>query len=223
MSEHFGRVHTAIINELTDWKTKSRVKGVLLLRNLLVYCEEYCTKQTEQILLAIHTSMSSVNDWENLQSKVYQQKERQIIVEACCHCCQSIGRFVYPQIWIDAIKPVAINAMTLDSEWILILCICVLNAASVRLSEFASTLQSIIDGVNKESYTSCRMQKYNQIDFNLYIDKTLMKLKDVQTESKTTNEVISDTDDDYMYDGFKLEIFDQRNIQGNEECSSCQV
>ena len=81
LREHFGRIHHAIINELSDWKTNNRIMALKLLKNLLVYSEEYATKPCEKIIIGLHMSMQSVNDYQNIKNKVYQDAQRQHILD----------------------------------------------------------------------------------------------------------------------------------------------
>lgn len=84
--EHFGRVIFTALSELKDWKLNIRVMAVLLVRNLLIYSEEYCTQHTETLLVALRKIIADQNS---------------VISQTAKECSMLIGKFVYPMVWID--------------------------------------------------------------------------------------------------------------------------
>ena len=84
--EHFSRIVRAALAEFGDWKAKCREMAVLLVRNMLIYSEEYCTQNTELLLAALRKAIAD----ENLT-----------VSQTAKECCMLIGKHVYPMVWID--------------------------------------------------------------------------------------------------------------------------
>lgn len=89
--EHFNRIVHAALEELKDWKKQCREMAILLIRNMLIYSEEYCSQNAEVLLLALRRLISDKN------------AHKGSIAEIAKECVSLIGKFVYPMIWLDCI------------------------------------------------------------------------------------------------------------------------
>eukprot|EP00484_Ammonia_sp_Unknown_P027417 CAMPEP_0197030588 /NCGR_PEP_ID=MMETSP1384-20130603/9801_1 /TAXON_ID=29189 /ORGANISM="Ammonia sp." /LENGTH=540 /DNA_ID=CAMNT_0042459973 /DNA_START=27 /DNA_END=1646 /DNA_ORIENTATION=+ len=84
--EHFARIIHAALSEFADWKDECREMAVLLVRNMIIYSEEYCTQNAELLLTSLSRCVGDKN---------------RILATVSRECCSLIGRYIYPMIWMD--------------------------------------------------------------------------------------------------------------------------
>merc|ERR1712173_289732 len=126
--EHFARIIDAALSELKDWKNDCREMAILLVRNMIIYSEEYCTQNAETLLHALH---SCGNDQNAVLSTVSKQ------------CCSMIGKYVYPIVWIDYLCDVVCNEF--DIQWIIVLQYLVMHCPLKRLSEIIKQIVALME------------------------------------------------------------------------------
>ena len=191
--EHFGRIINAAINEFTDWKLECREMAVLLVRNMIIYSEEFCTQNAELLLKSLLPLIADENE---------------IIRNASRECCGLIGRFVYPLIWLDYLSDIVYHEF--NDKSIIMLYELMLYCPWKRIFEVKSQVIALleyalplIDNENKE------VLKQNCVDIVNKVMRAMTKY-DGDDEKNDTEE---ESDDDFVfsseYCGFHLEIIDE--------------
>ncbi|ETO34811.1 hypothetical protein RFI_02275 [Reticulomyxa filosa] len=178
ITEHFCRIFHAILQELTDWKSDCRYLSLSLLRNCLIYTEEHITPKVPEILNALYNIMSN--------------PEFNDMIEMSKECCNIIGKFVYPFIWIDFFKQIIIIHQSNYQVLFNMLYSCIISCPQTLLSSFYKDIYSII-------YSTKLSQQ------NIYVCDIIQFIKTTINE----NENICDTyvnEDDNKWRGFYLDI-----------------
>ena len=96
--EHFGMIISNIIDEYTkDWKNECREMSIKLIKNMMIYSEEYITKHTEILLNAFY---------KTILNKDINNDDNKILLSDSLECISLIGKFVHPQIFIDYLSDI---------------------------------------------------------------------------------------------------------------------
>eukprot|EP01084_Bolivina_argentea_P286130 490800_1 len=187
--EHFNRiVHTALA-ELKNWKNDCKQMAMLLVRNMLIYAEEYCTQNTELML-------SSFHDFINNNDIILSTTSKE--------CCCLIGKYVYPNVWIDCVQDLMYHEF--DIEWIIVLQQLMSYCPLKRVYEIRRQVVELME------YVFPFIQTSNHMEIRQIVKEILIKIdKAVKTnknDDSKQNEV-----DDFMFSsefcGFHLEIIDE--------------
>jgi len=204
--EHLGRIIHAVLSELSDWKDRCREMAVLLVRNMLIYAEEYCTHHTELLLSAMHRVISDKNT---------------ILAETAQQCCTVIGKHVFPAIWLDFLADTLCHEY--DIRWVLVLERLVAGCTMKRLRGFVPRVVELmefvlpcIDSVDEREYAA-------QIDSVLQrVNASLQRYEPDDTTEKVESQDTFQFSSEYC--GFRLEIVDETTAEdeSNEPLSTQQ-
>jgi len=174
--EHFSRIVHAALSEFNDWKSDCREMAVQLVRNMLIYSEEYCTQNTELLL-------------EALRKLVHDQNE--MVAECAKECCTLIGRYVYPMIWIDYISDLLFHES--DRSLIEVLKCLVEGCPMRKLKEFVPRLVSLLE-------------HYRKLNGGFNHKNVANSVREILDKLKTTNDLpgIESVDREQVDDGFEF-------------------
>merc|ERR1712129_489371 len=187
--EHFARIINAALSELSDWKNDCREMAILLVRNMIVYSEEYCTQNAETLLDALHRCVDEKNKKISSISR---------------ECCSMIGKYVYPCVWIDYLCDVVCNEF--DCEWIIVLQYLTRHCPFKRLSEIVKQIVVLME------FMRPLIPKTDKIEMNKAFVEILTKVSKALAKYGR-DDAANATDDDFLfsseYIGFHLEIIDE--------------
>jgi len=191
--EHFGRIIHTVLSEFNDWKDQCREMAILLVRNMIIYSEEYCTQNAELLLSSFH---KYINDKNN------------VLAETAKECCSLIGKYVYSIVWIDYLHDIIYHEF--DIEWIMVLQQLVLYCPMKRLSEIAKQIVVLMEYVLP--LVDDETSKY--IEFGQIVTSILTKVSNASKKYPDSNE-LKEIDDNESFKfssefcGFHLEIIDE--------------
>merc|ERR1712228_46025 len=188
--EHFSRIINAALSELKDWKNDCREMAILLVRNMIIYSEEYCTQNAEISLVSLH---QCVNDKNVVLSAVSKQ------------CCSLIGKYVYPIVWIDYLCDVMCNEF--DIEWIIVLQQLIMYCPLKRLSEITKQIIVLME------FALSSITKSDKMEMSVCFEDILSKVSMALQKYKNDDGPLENQDVDFEfsseYIGFHLEIIDE--------------
>ncbi|XP_065919012.1 dynein axonemal assembly factor 5-like isoform X2 [Dysidea avara] len=90
IQRNFSKILPALLRDLTDWTTNSRIKSSQLLYILLYHLEDHVTQHLQAVFSGLYRSA---------------QDEEQIVVEQTMQCAELIGFYVNPEIWTSFVLP----------------------------------------------------------------------------------------------------------------------
>eukprot|EP00002_Diphylleia_rotans_P030051 TRINITY_DN6159_c0_g1_i1.p1 TRINITY_DN6159_c0_g1~~TRINITY_DN6159_c0_g1_i1.p1 ORF type:complete len:852 (+),score=132.86 TRINITY_DN6159_c0_g1_i1:162-2717(+) len=105
-----GQIINSTLPDLADWTVNARVRSASMLRNLMIYAEEYVTQHLEAVLMALY---KSCRDSESL------------VVQKSMNCLEVIGLYVSPDTYMPIILPhicgydyATLSKMTSDTTFV---------------------------------------------------------------------------------------------------------
>jgi len=82
-----------LLNELTDWKSKTKLSSARLLRTVIVYSEEALTQDINVLVPELCTAFKSLDSGESEVFSVLSE------------CCELLGRFIAPDSYVPFLLP----------------------------------------------------------------------------------------------------------------------
>jgi len=190
--EHFSRIVHAAISELNDWKEECRKMAILLLRNMLIYSEEYCTQHTELLLSSLRPVM---------KSEIVEERR------TATECCRLIGKFVYPMVWIDYLSEIMYHEF--EVHLVEVLRALVVGCPLRRLSEFVLGITRLME------YAMQQMTLRKGCEASIAVEQILKRLKATEQMNNDDDDLKQMEDQDIGFEfsseymGFSLQIVDQ--------------
>lgn len=83
-----------LLNELTDWKGKTKLSSARLLRTVIVYTEEALTQDLNVLVPELCHAFKSL-----------QSPDDDEVFQVLCQCCELLGRFIAPDSYVPFLLP----------------------------------------------------------------------------------------------------------------------
>jgi hypothetical protein len=84
----------SLINELTNWQSKTRIKSAKLLKYILVLCEEHLTMESHKLIPTFIKALHFARE----------DKDKEL-EELMCEICELSGRYLAPESYVHYILP----------------------------------------------------------------------------------------------------------------------
>lgn len=82
------------LDELVSWRTEARRQSALLLRVVIVYCEDHLTQELARLVSAFCRTLKKAR-------READEKQRDLVLD----CCRTLGRYVVPESILQFLSP----------------------------------------------------------------------------------------------------------------------